>query len=139
MMQPLWRPFSNQLNQLLDAAPTRPTVTAGYMPRGEYDTMYNEARRLDPEAAKRIGSPDKSPFTRGRAAVVQYPDVETQQWVERNASKFGIRIDPDYPWLLRPMGDRFQGANAERPASQADLLEVAVGSLFYGGGHAESR
>tara|TARA_R100001530_G_C4297299_1_gene149578 strand:+ start:612 stop:1046 length:435 start_codon:yes stop_codon:yes gene_type:complete len=133
-MQALWRPFSDRLNELFSAAPKPPTLTAGFMSNTEYQELYHQVKRMNPKAAERLGLPGESPFLRGRAAVLEYPDAETEEWVKTNAPRYGVLIDSEFSWLARPTGDRFKGAGANRLASGSDLLEAAMGSMFYENG-----
>ena len=130
-MKMLWQPFADQLKQFLGNAPGRANITAGWMNPSEYRDLYHKASGVNRDAAQRLGLPDQSPFLRGRAATIEYPDVATERWAVRNGSRYGIHVDKDYPWLLRPLGDRFRGAGAEKPASASDLLEMALSGLFY--------
>jgi len=130
-MQNFWQPFATRLRSFLDAAPQPPTVTAGFMTPAEHERLYHEARHLNPQAAERIGLPKQSPFLRGRAAVLDYPDKEVEKWALRNGPKYGVHVDKDMPWMVRPLGDRFKGPGAVKPLSATDLLEIAVGDRFY--------
>ena len=130
-MQHFWQPFATRLRSFLDAAPQPPTVTAGFMTPAEHERLYHEARRLNPQAAERIGLPKQSPFLRGRAAVLEYPDKEVEKWALRNGPKYGVHVDKDMPWMVRPLGDRFKGPGAVKPLSATDMLEIAFGDRFY--------
>lgn len=130
-MQYFWQPFATRLRSFLDAAPEPPTVIAGFMTVAEHERLYHEARRVNPQAAERIGLPEQSPFLRGRAAVLEYPSKEVEKWALRNGPKYGVHVDKDMPWMVRPLGDRFKGPGAAKPLSATDMLEVAVGDRFY--------
>ena len=127
----LWQPFYTQLQQLIDAAPTNITITAGQMTDTEYQSMWSEANSLDSVAAKRIGTPQNTPFTKGRAAVLKFPNRLTRDWAVKNAPRYGVDLDTDFPWLARPMGEKFKELNGPVPKTASDLLQVAMGSRFY--------
>ena len=131
MKNTYWGPFSNALDNFLGENPEDVETVAGFMSEEEYTPFYNQIMASNKEAAMKMGPPGKSPFTRGRAAVIKYPNDAAQEWALKNGSRYGIHVDPDAPWMVRPLGDRMKdSAFKNAPVTASDLLEIAVASMM---------
>ena len=125
------KPFAQRLQSFFDAAPDSLSVAAGFMSDQEIDTFYSEVKKTNPGALDAMGPRKASPFSKGRAAILKYPTSQAEKWAVQNGGRYGLKVDPKNPWLVRPLGE---GPRSKKDKFTADdLLEAALGDLFYGG------
>jgi hypothetical protein len=122
-------PFAERLRSFFDAAPDSITTAAGYMSEEEHDKFYSELKKSNPQGFNALGPRNQSPFKQGRAAILKYPTPKAEKWAVQNGGRYGLKVDPENPWLVRPVGDAVRGKKEKLTTD--DLLETALGDMFY--------
>ena len=72
----------------------------------EYNELYRNLSKTDPKLAEAMGPPAGSPFITGDAIVIGYRSPSVIERVKKMASRYGLEVDPDYPWIISKVGSR---------------------------------
>ena len=92
------------VNQVAGAEPF--VVLKEKFTQEEYNNLYRNLQRTDPELAEAMGPPAGSPFVSGDAVIVGYRSPTDIDRVRKLSGKHGVEIDPDHPWIMSKIGSR---------------------------------
>ena len=92
----------------------------------EYNELYRNLSKTNPELAKAMGPPTGSPFVSGDAIIVGYKSPTVIDRIRKVASQYGLEVDPDYPWIISRVGSRRVSDPRRR------LFQIMDKELMYG-------
>lgn len=105
VMQDMYDKYApSGFNQVAEAEPL--VVLKEKFTQEEYNNLYRNLRKTDPELAKAMGTPAGSPFVSGDAVIVGYRRPTVIDRARKLSGRYGVEIDPDYPWIMSKIGSR---------------------------------
>jgi len=104
MADALWEPFANNLERWLDSLGSKVRLIRGYTSMEQEQQIIDNLASRDP-AALPWTSAEESPYPDGLAATVLIPEQDMSRAL-RSATQYGIKVDPDMPWHVEPLGLR---------------------------------
>ena len=104
MPDELWEPFSNNLDRWLGSLGSQVRLIRGHTSLEQEQQIIDNLAARDP-AALPWASAEDSPYPDGLAATVFIPE-EMMTRARRTATQYGIKVDPDRPWHVEPLGLR---------------------------------
>ena len=154
----LWKPFGDRTFGLLSILGDNVIPVLGKTTAEEYSGMWNALRDIHGERAGFLmDHPAVSPFPDGLGLFVVYKNANAEREAIRQASDYGIGIDPQKPDQWEPLGLRAEPTpykipgvdtnkyklTTQRKTSSAgalnNMFDSLFGSLHYGeGGNVEN-
>ena len=105
MAEELWAPFANNLDRWLASFTDKEVkLIRGYTSMEQEQEFIDNLSRRDPAALPWTSAED-SPYPDGLAATVVIPQTMMKRAM-RTAAQYGIKLDPDMPWHVEPLGLR---------------------------------
>lgn len=104
MAEALWEPFANNLDRWLQALGPQVKLVRGYTPPEQEQKIIDTLAFRDPGALPWTSAED-SPYPDGLAATVFIPQAVMERAM-RTSIQYGIKLDPDRPWHVEPLGLR---------------------------------